>query len=137
MTSYNNSDKAGWFPPLLPLQVRYIPGTYFNERWKTFVSGSKVFIFPPKILPSQPKDIITLYLGLLPLPSSVDNSKRYFNLTYSATRGDEYLTERQESHFIVLLRGRKTKNLLYTHPAVAAEADTEYAIALRTLRQHF
>ena len=95
------------------------------------------FIFPPKITPLQIQSIIMLYLGLQPLPSCVDNSKRYFNLTYSATRGDEYLTERQESYFIALLRGRKTKNLLYTHPAVATEANTEYTIAQKTLQQHF
>jgi len=94
-------------------------------------------IFLQKLLPSKPKDIIMLYLGLLPLPSCVDNNKRYFSLTYSASRGDEYLTERQESYFIVLLRDRNTKNLLYTHPAVATEADTEYTIALKTLWQHF
>lgn len=49
-TSYNNSAKADF---LFSLQVRYIPSTYFNGRWKTFVSGSKVFIFSPKIIPLQ------------------------------------------------------------------------------------
>lgn len=54
------------FKKLLITQVGYILSTCFNERWKIFVSGSKIFIFPLKItllqvlLPSKPKDIITL-----------------------------------------------------------------------------
>lgn len=51
-----------------------------------------------------------LYVGLVPLPNYIGNSKRYFNLTYTSIRRDEYLTERQESYFIALLRGKKTKN---------------------------
>lgn len=133
----------------LPIIILINPGVFFPFRLGIFPvhtlmkDGRHLFqdqrslFFLQKLLPSKPKDIIMLYLGLLPLPSCVDNSKRYFSLTYSATRGDEYLTERQESCFIALLRGRKTRNLLYTHPAVATEADTEYTIALKTLQQHF
>lgn len=35
------------------LQVKYIPHTYFYERWKTSALGTKVIIFPPKITPVQ------------------------------------------------------------------------------------
>lgn len=49
-TSYNNSGKAVLF---FFLQVKYIPSTYFNERWKTSALGTKVIIFPPKITPVQ------------------------------------------------------------------------------------
>lgn len=96
-----------------------------------FQDQSFFFFFLQKLIPSKPKDVIMLYLGLLPLPSWVENSKRYFNLTF--TRVEEYATERQEGYFIALLRSRETKNLLYTLPAVAKETETEYTIALKTL----
>lgn len=120
-----------------PFRLGIFPVHTLMKDGRHLFQDQRSLYFLKKLLPSKPKDIIMLYLGLLPLPSCVDNSKRYFKLTYSATRGDEYLTERQESYFIALLRGRKTKNLLYTHPAVATEADTEYTIPLKTLRQHF
>lgn len=72
----------------------------------------KVIIFPPKITPVQTRRYNYVVGGVLSLPNYVGNSKRYFILTYISTRGDEYLTERQESYFIALLRGKKTKNLL-------------------------
>lgn len=120
-----------------PFRLGIFPLHTLMEDGRHLFQDQRSLFFLQKLFLSKPKDIIMLYLGLLLLPSCVDNSKRYFSLTYSATRGDEYLTERQESYFIALLRGRKTKNLLYTHPAVATEADTEYTIAPKTLRQHF
>lgn len=57
----------------------------------------------------QTKDLIILYLGLLPLPDYVGNSKRYFSITYTSTRGDEYLTERQKAillHYLGVKRQR-------------------------------
>lgn len=50
-----------------------------------------------------------LYWGLLPLPNYVANGKRYFSLTYTSTRGDEYLTERQKVillHYLGVKRQR-------------------------------